>query len=79
MSRNSEIFCIINITTFCLVNIFNISVNLSKRKYKFLNLGQKLPYLDIFRLTFIKNYGKNKKSINLEPKLPYLGALGGNF
>ena len=48
-------------------------------KYKSLNLGQKLPYLDIFRLTFIKNYGKNKKSINLEPKLPYLGALGGNF
>ena len=50
----SQIFYIINITSFYLVNILNISCKLNKMKKEFLNLGPKLPYLGIFRLTFAK-------------------------
>ena len=52
-SKFSNLF-IINITTFYLVNILNNSCKLNQIKQESWNLGPKLPYLGIFRLTFEK-------------------------
>ena len=59
-SKFSNLF-IINITTFYLVNILNTSCKLNQIKQESWNLGPKLPYLGIFRLTFEKRLLANLK------------------
>ena len=53
------------------MNILNNSFRISKIKNESLHLGPKLPYLDIFKLTF------QKKKLHLkQPRFFYLDIFG---
>ena len=88
-AENSKIFYIINITTFYLVNVLNISCRLSKWEKKSLNVGPKLPYLGIlgWHLKKLKQpwifqntkFHAKLKTFKVGPKLLYLDVFGGKF
>ena len=61
--KKSKFSNVINISTFYLLNILNISCRLSKMKSESLKLRQKLSYLGIVNLAFEKNVYCHIRSI----------------
>ena len=87
--KKSKFSNVINITTFYLLNILNISWRLSKMKSESLKLRQKLSYLGIVHLAFEKkcllshykqprifqnaNFYANLKTLKFGTKIPLFG------